>query len=67
MSEYNYRPTGKIEGDPKKIPDVGSKTGVTDSYGANLDPDATNREGSITSDTMSDGMIEGGLSKNKRK
>jgi len=67
MSDSNYRPKGDLSGDPKMIPDKGSKTAVTDGYGANLDPTATNREGPISGSTMSDGMQEGGLSKNKRK
>lgn len=63
-SEKNYRPTDAMQGDTKKIPDKGSETGVTDSYGADLGVSAFNKKGSI--DAGSDGMQEGGLSKNKR-
>lgn len=38
------------------LSDAGSKTGVTDTYGADLGQDATNSMGSITGETKSDGM-----------
>ena len=66
MKDSNYRPTGNIEGDPKAIPDKGHRTNVTDDYGADLEG-GRNREGSIAGSTGSDGMQEGGLSKNKRR
>jgi len=65
MSDTNNRPTGDIRGDDKAIPDMGARTGVTDDYGANLEQ-GFNAEGNIKSSTGSDGMQEGGYSKNKR-
>lgn len=55
-----------MQGDSKAMPDRGTGTGVEDSYGASLDGSAINSKGSITGSTKSDGMQEGGLSKNKR-
>jgi len=66
MSEQNYHPSGVIQGDTSKIPDKGSKTGVTDGYGADLGVSAMNKKGGIGGSTGSDGMQQGGLSKNKR-
>lgn len=64
MSEYNYRPKGDISGDPKKIPDAGKRTGVTDTYGGNIEKG--HNSSPISGSTKSDGMIEGGLKKNQR-
>jgi hypothetical protein len=66
MSEQNYRPSGDLQGDTKAMPERGSATGVDDSYGASLDGEATNGLGGISGSTKSDGMQEGGYSKNKR-
>jgi len=69
MSDQNYRPSRNgdlVEGDTKSMPNRGTKTGVDDSYGADLDQLSTNGMGGISESTGSDGMQEGGLSKNKR-
>jgi len=71
MSNTNHRPSRNgdlVEGDTKAIPNRGTKTGVQDSgtYGANIDETALNGKGGISGCTGSDGMVEGGLSKNKR-
>lgn len=47
-------PTGKVEGAPGGIPSRGVTTGVTDTYGADLTGDATNRMGSMSGATKSD-------------
>jgi hypothetical protein len=49
----NHRPTGKLDCDMKN---VGTKTGVTDTYGGNLNTGLKNSEGSgrITGATKSD-------------
>jgi hypothetical protein len=54
MSETNYRPTGKLQGDTKPMPDRGHSTGVTDTYGADLSGDACNCMGGIGSASKSD-------------
>lgn len=55
MSESNYRPSGELQGDTKAMPNRGTKTGMNgDTYGADLSGDATNRIGSIKSNTKSD-------------
>ncbi|HYE41466.1 MAG TPA: hypothetical protein VEB23_16120 [Ramlibacter sp.] len=51
-----YVPNGQLQGDDKAIPDRGTTTGVTDTYGADLSQDATNRMGSIKGATRSDGQ-----------
>jgi len=56
MSGEQYIPNGELQGDSKPIPDRGSETGVTDTYGADLSPDAKNRLGGIRGATQSDGM-----------
>lgn len=69
MSEQNYRPDRNgdlVEGDAKRMPDKGTGTGVDDSYGADLGQSSTNGMGDISGSTGSDGMQEGGYSKNKR-
>lgn len=55
MSDTNSRPVkgGDLRGDDKSLPNRGSGTGVTDSYGADLSPGAKNRMGSITGATKS--------------
>jgi hypothetical protein len=50
-----YIPSGKVQGDETAMPNKGTGTGVTDTYGADLSQDATNREGSIRGATRSDG------------
>lgn len=52
--DQRYIPNGSLQGDSKAIPDRGTARGVTDTYGADLSGDATNRMGSITSATKSD-------------
>lgn len=61
-SEYCYKPSGELQGDSKAIPDRGTGTGVTDSYGADLSADATNRLGSIRGMTGSDPGDQIGIS-----
>ncbi|MCU0689771.1 MAG: hypothetical protein MUF54_00080 [Polyangiaceae bacterium] len=58
MSDCNNRPNkdGSLRGDTKSLPDRGTGTGVTDSYGASLDMGATNRKGRIAAG--SDPMME---------
>lgn len=51
-----YTPSGELQGDTRSMPDRGTSSGVSDTYGADLGQDATNREGSITSTSQSDGM-----------
>jgi hypothetical protein len=45
------RPDGKVEG--KDLPDAGNRTGVTETYGGNLDRGYQN-EGSMGGSTKSD-------------
>ena len=47
-------PTGNLQGDTKAMPNQGTGTGVTDTYGADLSPSATNQRGSIHSAAKSD-------------
>ena len=54
MNEQMYRPTGELQGDDKPMPDRGTGSGVTDTYGADLGQDATNAQGKITGATGSD-------------
>lgn len=49
-----YKPCGELEGDDKPFRERGTGTGVTDTYGADLGPDATNGMGSIKGSTKSD-------------
>lgn len=48
-------PTGELQGDTKPMPDRGVKTGVTDTYGADLSGDAVNRIASMGDAAKSDG------------
>ena len=59
MSDTNNRPLkdGSLRGDDKAMPDQGTGTGVTDTYGASVAPNATNSKGKMTG-TGSDGMDE---------
>lgn len=49
-----YYPSGELQGDAGKLPDRGTETGVTDTYGADLGQNATNRMGSIRGACKSD-------------
>lgn len=53
MSDVSV-PTGNLQGDSKAMPNQGTGTGVTDTYGADLSPSATNQRGSIHSAAKSD-------------
>jgi hypothetical protein len=54
MSEANNRPSNtELRGDDKGMPDRGTSTGVTDTYGADLGQSAKNSMGSITGATKS--------------
>lgn len=59
MDKLNPRPdgTGVVAGDTKPMPDRGVNTGVTDTYGSNLQQ-GYNSGGSIKSSTQSDGAGE---------
>lgn len=52
--DINYRPSGELQGDTKDLPDRGTGTGVTDTYGADIGPDAQNRMGRMKDCTESD-------------
>lgn len=41
----------RVRGDEKEMPDRGTSTGVTDTYGATLGEDAINRRGSVPADS----------------
>lgn len=56
MSEANYKPTGALQGDTKPMPNRGSGSGVTDTYGASVDQNSTNAKGGISGATGSDPM-----------
>ena len=53
MGKVNPRPTGELQGDDSNMPDRGVRTGVTDTYGADLEQ-GYNSLGSITGATTSD-------------
>lgn len=55
MSDTNNRPNadGSLRGDDKNLPDRGTSSGVTDTYGADLSVGAKNRQGGITGATKS--------------
>jgi hypothetical protein len=55
-ADGEYTPSGELQGDTRSMPDRGTSSGVSDTYGADLGQDATNREGSIKSTSQSDGM-----------
>lgn len=55
MDKYNQRPNGETGGGD--LPDRGKMTGVTDTYGGNLDQGYQN-EGSLGSATKSDAADE---------
>jgi len=56
MSDTNNRPLpdGSLRGDNKPMRNVGTETGVTDAYGADLSLEAKNVIGKITAFTKSD-------------
>lgn len=56
MSDTNNRPNadGSLRGDDKPVPNKGTRTNVTDTYGADLSLTATNRQGGISGATKSD-------------
>lgn len=50
-----YKPSGQLQGDTKPMKECGTRKGVTNTYGADLGVDATNRMGSLGESTNSDG------------
>lgn len=52
--DCEYKPSGELQGDTASMPDKGTGTGVTDTYGADLSQNADNRTGSIAGSTKSD-------------
>ena len=48
----------QVRGDTSTLRDKGTRTGVVDSYGADLGQDATNRAGGMASGTKSDAPYE---------
>lgn len=55
----NYpRPNGQLQGDSKAMPDRGTRTGVTDTYGADVSQSATNKHGGMGSATKSDAAMK---------
>jgi hypothetical protein len=56
MKNDQYTPSGELQGDSAPMPNKGTDTGVTDTYGADLSQSADNRIGSIAGATKSDGM-----------
>ncbi len=60
MSDTNNRPNadGSLRGDDKPMPDRGTGTNVTDTYGADLSLKAKNTAGKITGATGSDSPDE---------
>lgn len=54
MKDCNYKPNGEVQGDSRSIPDRGVSTGVSDTYGADLSGDATNRTGGMGRAAKSD-------------
>lgn len=54
MDKGEYQPNGMVQGDNHPMPNKGTTEGVTDTYGADLSPTATNREGAIRHATKSD-------------
>jgi hypothetical protein len=52
--DCEYKPSGELQGDNSPMPNKGTGTGVTDTYGADLSANADNRQGSIAGSTKSD-------------
>jgi hypothetical protein len=51
-----YTPSGELQGDTKSMPDRGTRTGVTDTYGCDLSQESCGRMGSMGGAAKSDGM-----------
>jgi hypothetical protein len=49
--------SNELQGDTKDMPDRGTRTAVTDTYGAKIDGNATNRIGGMGSAAKSDGNM----------
>ena len=48
MGTIHPRPNGQVQGDDRPLPDRSTRTGLNgDTYGADLSPSATNRQGRI--------------------
>lgn len=58
MNNDQYTPSGVLQGDDKSMPDRGTSTGVTDTYGADLSQGADNRIVGIRAATQSDAMFD---------
>lgn len=56
MSNDNKMPTGDLQGDSGAMPDRGTSTGVTDSYGATMS--GTNRIGGMGNSAKSDSAYD---------
>ncbi|MGL5002118.1 MAG: hypothetical protein ACRDAM_04200 [Casimicrobium sp.] len=56
--KYFPLPTGSLLGDTSALPDRGTSEGVTDTYGADVSGEATNRIGSIASSSKSTPAME---------
>ncbi len=54
MESGMYKPSGELQGDDKPMPNKGTETGVTETYGADLGQNADNRVGAIGGSTKSD-------------
>lgn len=54
MKSGMMKPTGELVGDSGDMPNRGSDTGVTDTYGADIGQSSTNERGQITGSTKSD-------------
>jgi hypothetical protein len=52
--KHEYTPNGSLQGDTRPMPDKGTGTGMTDSYGADTSSEAKNQMGSIAGSTKSD-------------
>lgn len=49
-----YKPNGEVQGDTTPMPNKGTGSGVTDTYGADIGATAENRIGSIAGAAKSD-------------
>lgn len=67
MSDTNNRPLqdGSLRGDDKGMPNRGTSTGVSDTYGADLSQGAKNRLGGMSGATKSDPVEQGPGCNNK--
>lgn len=69
MGKNHPRPDGGdfVRGDTAAMPDRGTRTGFNgDSYGANVSPDATNRQGGMGNATKSNAPEEKAGCNNKK-